>query len=135
MITEKLLKKGFTIGLCGEIVGYLKSMDLINDQRFAEEWTRSRLKNNPCGIRALKAGLEAKGIPKSVIEKVLTAGYPDINDEKIAEVLVGKKFGVKISRISLLDAGSKAKVYRYLLQKGIDEEVIGKITGETIEYE
>lgn len=53
------------------LVERLKQKDLLNDERFADEWIRARRNSKQKGINAIKSELYQKGIAREIIDRLL----------------------------------------------------------------
>lgn len=89
-LTAKLAKKGFSQDVILKTLGKLESLGYLDDSRYAEAWTRSRLRSRPEGRSRLIGGLMAKGIAsgtaKAAVEAVLAeSGSPQETEREALE--------------------------------------------------
>jgi regulatory protein len=61
-MARKLELRGFTAPCIAAVVSYLAGMEILNDERYATLWLRSRLARSAEGPRKLLAGLRRRGI-------------------------------------------------------------------------
>ena len=64
----KLLKRGFESLSVEEVLQSLKRQEYLDDQRYAEQWLRSRSERRPEGRAVLVAGLLRKGVSREIAE-------------------------------------------------------------------
>lgn len=101
------------------IIEQLKKENFVNDRRFAEEWTGSRLRNGKKGPVVIKMELRNKGIDSGIIEDVLTRLYSDatFEDSDSRPVLVAaQKYLPRLK--GDISAASKSKMLNFLLRRG-----------------
>lgn len=67
----KLLKRDFDPGTVERALEWIDFKGYLDDADFARRWVKERLRKHPEGIRALEAGLRAKGISSDVIRRTL----------------------------------------------------------------
>ncbi len=103
----KLLQRSFPDDGVDQVLDDLEERSLLDDRRFAETWTSSRLRRNPEGKARLAAGLAARGVSRGMIEEVLSgistdealerafgklAARPSMTEEKLVAALMRKGF-------------------------------------------
>lgn len=113
----RMQRKGCNEKLIKEILENLKFYDLINDKRFAQEWTQSRIKRG-YGKRKIIFELREKGVEEEIIKKIIKEVYAKVDEKQIAVEAVERK------KISLKE---KAKVYRFLAGRGFTFEIINEV--------
>lgn len=77
-LERKLVKKDFSAENVRTVLSRLEDEGLLSNERFAEQWMRSRLRLHPEGEASLREGLRAKGVEKPLIRKELESGREDI---------------------------------------------------------
>ena len=100
------------------IIQLLKNDKFIDDERFAENYVRSKFQSAQWGKIKIKTQLQLKGINNSIIKKYLDGIDEEIYHETIKEVIA------KWTRTHLSDKDCKDKLYRFLLSRGFENEVI-----------
>jgi regulatory protein len=73
--------------LIGEVVARLQRGHLLDDRRFAQNWTENRSEFRPRSRRALNFELRQRGLPEDVIEETLE----QVDDESLAYQAAMKK--------------------------------------------
>lgn len=113
----RMRRRGYDEKLIKEILENLKHCGLINNKRFAREWTRSRIKRG-YGKRKIIFELREKGVEEEIIKEIMKEIYAKVDERQIA------KEAIKRKKIYI---GEKAKVYRFLVGRGFAFEVINEI--------
>lgn len=72
-----------------DLFNRLKSLDLINDKKFAEWWIGQRMQFKSKSKRELVYELKNKGIKREVVDEVIDSA--EIDEERIARDLLEKK--------------------------------------------
>lgn len=90
-VKERLKKKGFTPRTISQVTDLAKGKNLINDERFAQEFVNGRLSRKPKGKFALRRELQAKGIDEEIIQKTLDKKFKDLDVGKIIKELAVKR--------------------------------------------
>ena len=104
----------------------------VDDRKFAVWWLEQRSAFRPKGVRALKAELFNKGVPRTIVEDILSRG--DQNAEQFDETAGARK---AIQKKLIIWAQNpiieqKKKVYTYLAQRGFSSGTIEKIIDELV---
>ena len=121
-IREKLQAKNLSASVINQTISCFKDLDLINDRRFAREWTSSRLKK-PLGVNRIRLELKKKGIDPAVIEaaaKKATGQYNELEVvTRLARYRASKYKNIAPEKI-------QQRVYGYLLRRGFSINIIIK---------
>jgi regulatory protein len=122
--SNRLLHLGYPPPLVDKVVDRLVEMDYLDDAAFAQAWVESRDRARPRGEIALRRELAIKGVPKSVVDEVLSArSSPDGEEPNraAASALLAR------SRAALNRGGDPArrrqKAYALLARYGFDPEL------------
>lgn len=107
---EKLREAGFGEESVLNVLGFLKEYSLVDDRRFALNFTQIKAENN-VSKREIKSKLYQKGISREIIDEVLENTQTDEYAQITA--LIEKKY-----RSRLCDKESTAKVFAALIRKG-----------------
>jgi regulatory protein len=100
------------------VVAYLKERNYLNEERTVNEVVAQNKGRRAVGIHRLKAKLEMKGVPESLISQIEVAGVPS-EMERALEVL-----GNKYRRDN---PGDRPRAGRFLFSRGFDEEVVESV--------
>ena len=124
------------------LIERLKEKDLLNDERFANEWIHARRSSKLKGVNAIKAELYQKGIDREIIDRLLDSRLPtssrrggtslevvetdgfgnviDMSEEGLAMRALEKK--VK-NPLLLEDMKEKQRMLGFLMRKGFSYDV------------
>jgi regulatory protein len=101
-----------------EIIDYLKEMKLLDDEKFAQLFVESRIKNKPRGKFVLVSELISKGVDKETAKKVCDELIEDEYD------ILKRTFYKKYNNYNL-DLNDTKKI-SYLQRKGFSYDLIKK---------
>jgi regulatory protein len=122
-LEQKLGKKSEYNVLIDRVLNKLESDNLLDDQRFAQMFVRSKASNG-YGPYKIEQELQAKGVIKSLITNTLTE--LDINWFENATELYLKR----VARCVEIDIKEKYKQSRYLQARGFSSEIARDVIGE-----
>jgi len=114
-IVDYLKRKKVYESLFKELFNRLKSLDLLNDRKFAEWWVEQRVQFKSKSKKEIKYELQNKGIDKEIIVEVLAES--EIDELKSARKLLEKQL-----------SKPRQKQIEYLARKGFTWEVIDRLT-------
>ena len=108
-LAGQLAKRGYPDEVARSVLERLARVGLVDDEKFAGEWVRSRRANAGKGKRALAAELRIKGVDDGVIAAALD-GIDAASERGRAEQLVERRL-----RREPLSDGDDVKVMRRLV--------------------
>lgn len=73
------------------VVAKLKEYRFLNDQAFAENYTRLRQENEKLGRRRVQQGLMQKGVHPEVATRALEGAYEGVSEESLAREYIARK--------------------------------------------
>lgn len=132
-VIEKLGKKGFPEPIIGAALNYLIDGGYINDKKFAEDFTASRIKGRNWGPARIGFELDSKGISREIIRAVL--GDITAESETEAAKAAYLKWLKKKGLTPPLDRKDKAGAFRFLKGRGFSSSAASSAIGETISEE
>ena len=107
------------------VVTRLKEQHYLDDQSFAETYTRLRQENEKLGSRSVLRKLAQKGVSTRIASEAVDAGYSNTDEEALARQHLEKK------RIPQpVNEKETARVMRRLVAAGFSTSVIYKILRE-----
>ncbi len=121
------------------VVARLKEYELLNDTRYAQEFTRLRQTNQKLGKRRVRAELAQHGVHGDLITETLDASYADIKEEDLAFQHLQKKRAPapkndkEMNRLvgRLARAGfSTAAIFKALRRLKADDELLSALEKE-----
>ena len=98
-----------------EIIGRLRDLGYINDAEYAARFAEA--KQNKYGMRNIKSKLAVKGVAREHLDALEN---PDQTD-------LARTLAEKYMRNKTPDQTTMQKLYRYLLSKGLDYDLISGI--------
>lgn len=101
-----------------EVLDKLIKLKFIDNRRFAEAYTRDKLRFQGWGKRKIRSGLMGKGIEREIIEAVLAEVESD--DSQLMRLLAAKKRTVKATD----EYQMKIKLMRFALGRGFEYEAV-----------
>lgn len=105
-----------------EIFNRLKSINLVDDKKFAAWWVEQRLTFRPKSRRALRMELKQKGVSEEIIDEALKD--PDLTSEKETAKDLLSKNTKKFARYP--EKERKKKMIGFLGRRGFSWEIIKK---------
>lgn len=128
-IKERLKQKDFSEASIQETVGWLTRLGYLNDERFALNWSRSRIASKKFGEYRLRRELSAKGLSAETIEQTMQVVYSEISEWDLAQSLAQKK----LSQLKGVDPKSKSRrLAQYLQRKGFPSDTVFKTVNQLI---
>lgn len=121
---RRLLHLGYPQALVDGVVERLIEMDYLDDAAFARAWIESRDRARPRGEMALRRELGMKGVPRLVVDEVLTervgaAGAADPNRTAAVALLARRRAALERETDP---ARKRQKAYALLARYGFDPE-------------
>ncbi|MDR3502052.1 MAG: recombination regulator RecX [Legionella sp.] len=120
---EKVRQKGFCSSEAQEAVDTCQQMDLQNDHRFVEVYSRSRIRQG-YGPLKIRQELNSKGIDKDIIQDVLQQE----EDHWLAYAL--EVWQKKSKGQEAMSFNEMQKQQRFLLYRGFSMDIIAQVTKE-----
>lgn len=121
-ISTKLYKAGLPADKREEIIGYLTAHRYLDDARFARSFASYKVRFAGWGKRKIRMALAAKRIEGSLIADALDAIDPDDYADALSRVAESKK-----RDLDLQSREDRQKLYRHLLSRGFESDLISKI--------
>lgn len=121
---RRLLHLGYPQALVDGVVERLIEMDYLDDAAFARAWIESRDRARPRGEMALRRELGMKGVPRLVVDEVLTervgaAGAADPNRTAAVALLARRRAALERETDP---ARKRQKACALLARNGFDPE-------------
>jgi regulatory protein len=104
------------------VIARLKEQRYLDDQSFAETYTRLRKENEKFGQRRVQQDLRNKGVPANLIASTVDAAYAQTNEEALARQYLERKRMRKPQ-----NEKETARIMRRLVGAGFSTGVIYKI--------
>jgi regulatory protein len=126
---NKLYELGFTTAEVERQIAELIEANVINEERFAIAFAGGKFRMKQWGREKIKMELKIRKISDYCIKKALKEIDCDEYDKTLNKLLYKKLTELKSERNHYI---KKAKVYRYLLQKGYEKDIVAGIIKEHI---
>jgi regulatory protein len=129
-VRNKLYELGFTSGEVERQLSALIEAGVLNEERFARAFAGGKFRMLQWGREKIKQQLKLKKISDYCIKKALT----EINEEKYEHTLrklASKKHQEVRKERSI--ALKKSKIYRYLVQKGYERDLVIEAINDCLE--
>ncbi|WP_459478238.1 recombination regulator RecX [Clostridium saccharoperbutylacetonicum] len=130
-VREKLKLKGYEENAIDYSIEFLKEYNFINDNYYANAFIND--KSNSMGSQKIKYNLIQKGVSKEIIEEAL-ANVNKENERDIALEIAKKKL-VVIKKKENDNYKISGKLYRYLISKGYEMDLVSDVVKEVIRLE
>ncbi|MFV0504415.1 MAG: regulatory protein RecX [Lachnospirales bacterium] len=118
-VREKLKKYEFKEDIIGETISILKSYNYIDDRKYAEDFTKEKIKLNKYGSYRIKHMLYEKGVPRDIIDEI---EFEEDSQLETAMSLLEKKYRNSENP----DYKEKQKICGFLQRKGYSYDIINK---------
>lgn len=122
-LQRKLVQRGGSPDAVAALLTELQDERLLSDERFAEQYVRSRWQRG-CGPLRIRAELLARGVVEALANQALTAAGCD--DARAAIAVYRKKYGDQSPR----DFAERARRTRFLEYRGFTPEQIRAVFRE-----
>lgn len=116
-ISQKLRAKGFSEETITETLQFLKEIQLLDDQKFASEWSRFRIERGHYGPIRLRRELLSKGLPPEEVEDVIRRLSEEYDPIPQIETALTQRYK-KCS--DLQDPKCRRRAFDYLRRKGYE---------------
>lgn len=79
------------VGAINGVIGRLRELNYLSDERYAADFTRLRKENQSFGRRRVQGELAAKGIGKELAEAALERSYAEVDEVELARQYCERK--------------------------------------------
>ena len=129
-------------GVVQAVIARLKQQRYLDDQSYAETFSRLRRENDKFGQRRVRQSLGQKGVSSAIVDKVVAESYASTNEETLArEYLERKRLRkpadeketARVMRRLASAVFSTGVIYRILRQWDVPEESLSALDNLTDE--
>ncbi len=120
-VRNKLYELGFSTITVDDQIAELIAADLLNEERFAISFARGKWRMLHWGRNKIRQHLKIRNVSEYCIKRALQE-IPEGDYQSMLEQLTIKKWNEL--RTEKSKQTKKAKVYRYMLQKGFEQELV-----------
>jgi len=125
-VRDKLYQYGLYSDDVEEVLAELIGEGFINEERFAQAYSRGKFSQNKWGRIKIEMGLKQKGISPYCIRK----GMKEIDEEDYLQLLTDLCTRKWQSLEGEPNYQRKNKTARYLMGKGYETDLVWKVVGE-----
>lgn len=130
-VRDKLKLKEYDDNSIEKSIKFLKEYNFINDNNYTKAFINDKLKT--MGSQKIKYSLIQKGVSKEIIENELSNLNKE--NEKDTALNIAKKKLISIRKKENDNYKISGKLYRYLISKGYESDVIGDVVKEVMSSE
>ena len=120
-VRNKLYEIGFTSDEVERQLSLLIENGVLNEERFARAYARGKFRMKQWGREKIKQQLKLRKISDYCIKKAFTEIAPAEYEHTLNKLASKKAVEVKSDRS---EASRKFKLYRYLIQKGYERDLV-----------
>jgi regulatory protein len=124
-----LARRGFSPATIEPSVEKLRSLNYIDDERFARDWARSRVENNGYGPKRIAQELITKGVEGSTVRDTVRETFGQGAEAKSARAILEKQFRNK----NLKDPTVRRRAAAFLQRRGYGSTIIFDLLHTPIE--
>ena len=126
-VAEKLRRKKIPAAVIKETLDYFERVELLDDERFARLWIRSRLSSNPRSSWLIARELGRKGLEKELIDRIIKEEILPGKEKSMALGLARRRWShYKNDPV----AAARRKIFSYLARRGFSPGLIISIVEE-----
>ena len=120
----RLMEKNWTNEeIVDTVLKKLEEYNYLDDEKFANDFAASKLRQKPVGRRRLKQTLSTKKLDKETIDEAIEKVYEQMPEEDILEEAIVKRVRIKGKPETREDT---KKFYDYLMRQGFSYDIIKK---------
>jgi regulatory protein len=127
-MTDRLTRAGFPDDVVVHEIDRLTVVGLLDDEAFAQDFTRSSVNFRKLGRRSVRAGLMAKGVDRGVVEEAtasLTEESEQARADELAQVRARRVRGKE--RVAAFNS-----LAGFLMRRGFDPSVARRAAGRAL---
>lgn len=126
-LRQRLIRRGFDPRVAADVLEWCRRLDYVNDERFVEEWIRSRLTTRPSGRRRLEQELRQKGVDLELARRKLDQLLSDQEEQTHCQEVARKL----LPRYQSLPADvRRRRLGALLLRRGFAPEAVQDALGQ-----
>lgn len=133
-LETKLKKKKYSGEAIREALAELAANNYLDDEKFAGEFIKEKIRSKKIGEQKLKAELLKRGIKADIIERALSDNADKGDIEKNALLMAEKKMK-SLAYKNLEKRKLKEKIFAFLLSKGYNFDAAKSIADKLIQSE
>lgn len=124
-LLRKLCGKGFSIEVVSPVLEKLRTLNYLDDRRFAGRWVEGALGSRRFFGTRLRMELIRRGIDAELAAEVVAAATEEASEAERLTELVGRKFpGYDAATATVAE---QRRIYQYLLRKGFSSSAVVRL--------
>lgn len=123
-IRTKLRDVGYDENIIEWVIGELKRLKFLDDERFAQSFAQTQMITRPVGEYFLKRELKQKGVAEELIEQTIEKTYGEKDQFSVALELAQQR---KKRYIGIDEVKAKKRVSDFLLRRGFSWDVVAEV--------
>jgi regulatory protein len=128
-VRNKLYELGCTTSEVEQQLARLIGINALNEERFARAFAGGKFRMKQWGKEKIKQQLKLRKISEYCIKKAMAEIDPDDYEKTLNKLAYKKALEIKSDRSVL---SRKSKLYRYLVQKGYERDLVMDLVKELI---
>lgn len=121
-LERRLLQKGYPEEVVAQVISKLEDINLVNDERFADEWVTNRVSHRPQGKSRMQWELRRKGVAPGIVDASLAQVDEDTEFGMALELAEKKLGGARVQ-----DRDAKRKLAGFLQRRGFHWETVSRV--------
>jgi len=127
-LRAKLIEREYHPKIVNEVIEYLRSIDFVNDEKFAKAFVNDFQLRKPAGNRLLQQQLHLKGISSAIIQNVLGETNESREYDNALQAAMKKLDHYKVSRKKLEPQKQQQRIAQFLQRRGFSWSVISSVS-------
>ena len=128
-VQNYLVRQGYSIAVAERTLEKLRSLNYVNDEKFARNWARLRSESRSYGPIRIEQELRTKGIGQALIQEVVGEAFGQGDEAEKAKLLLENKFkNQKFDDVKIL-----RRAAAFLQRRGYSNKVIVDLLKHPIE--
>ena len=123
-IRTKLKNVGYEENIIDWVIGELKRLKFLDDQRFAQSYAQTQMITRPVGEYFLKRELKQKGVAEELIEQTVEKAYEEKDQFSVALELAQQR---KRRYKDIDEMKARKRVSDFLLRRGFSWDVVAEV--------
>lgn len=123
-IRTKLQQIGYDAAIIDWVIGELKRLKFLDDQRFAQSFAQTQMITRPVGEYYLRRELKDKGVDEQLIEQTIDQVYQEKGQLAVALDLAAQR---KKRYKNIEEIKAKKQVSNFLLRRGFDWDTVSEV--------
>jgi regulatory protein len=126
-IRTKLKDIGYDEKIIEWVIGELKRLKFLDDERFAQSYAQTQMITRPMGEYYLRRELKQKGLEAELIEQTIEKVYEEKDQLSVAIELAQQR---KKRYKNIDEIKAKKRVSDFLLRRGFDWDVVSEVMAQ-----